>query len=90
MSKYIWPVSLLEEYKVPEDILVFFQSFVEDHNAKCEQLEALYNDHELLKDTSSKQERYIAELEKHVRLLQKTLDIIDKNSSKHFPNGDCK
>ena len=30
----------------------------------------------LLKETSAKQERYIAELEKQLSLLQKTLDLI--------------
>ena len=79
MSKYLWPVSMLEDYKVPGDILVFFQGLVEDSNEKSEQLEELYIEHELLKDTSSKQERYIVELEKQIGLLQKTLDLVDKN-----------
>ena len=89
MSKYTWPVTMLEEYKVPADALVFFQGFVEGSEEKSKKLEELYIELELLKDTSSKQERYITELEKQIGILQKTLDLVDKNT-KHFPHGDCK
>ena len=89
MNRYIWPVSMLEEHKVPEEILVFFQRYVEDAEDRSKEFEKLYDEHQLLKNTSSKQERYIAELEKQIHILQKTLDLVDKNI-KHFPNGDCK
>lgn len=83
MSKYTWPVTMLEEYEVPADILVFFQGFVEGSEDKSKKLEELNSEHQLLKDTSAKQERYIAELEKQIGILQKTLDLVDKNKQ-HF------
>ena len=90
MSKFQWPVSMLEGYGVEEVTLVFFQKYVEDYDKTTEEAKALYEEHQLLKGTSAKQERYIAELEKQICLLQKTLDLVDKNISKHFPNGDGK
>lgn len=79
MSKHTWPVTMLEEYRVKEEILQFFQGYVEDYKKATKNLEELYEEHQLLQTTSSKQERYIAELEKQIGLLQKTLDLVDKN-----------
>ena len=59
--------------------MAFLDAYVKDSNNTTADLEELYKEHEILKDTSAKQERYIAELEKQLRLLQKTLDLIDKN-----------
>lgn len=84
MSEYTWPVTMLEEYKVPADILLFFQGFVEGCNDKSKELEELNSKHNLLNDTSAKQERYIAELEKQIGILQKTLDLVDKNKPRFF------
>ena len=79
MSNYTWPVTMLEEHKVPVELLKFFQGYVEDYDKSTKKLETLYEEHKLLQATSSKQERYIAELEKQIGLLQKTLDLVDKN-----------
>ena len=79
MSKYTWPVSMLEEHQVPVDILLFFQGYVEGAEDRGKEFEKLYDEHNLLKDRSAKQERYIAELEKQLNILQKTLDLMDQN-----------
>lgn len=81
MSKYPWPVSMLEGHNIEEGTLMFFQKYVEDYDKTTEEAKALYEEHQLLKDTSAKQERYIAELEKQIGLLQKTLDLVDKNNT---------
>lgn len=79
MSRYQWPASLLEDFKVPGETIGFFQSIWQESEEKSKKLEDLYNEHQLLKDTSAKQERYIAELEKQIGILQKTLDLVDRN-----------
>ena len=80
MSKYIWPVTMLEGTNASEDLLLFFSGLFEESDRKSHELDALYAEHQLLKATSSKQDRYIAELEKQLSLLQKTLDLVDKNT----------
>jgi predicted RNase H-like nuclease (RuvC/YqgF family) len=42
-------------------------------------LELLEEENDTLKSRCARQERYIKELEKQLELLQKTLDLIDKN-----------
>lgn len=78
MAKYEWPISLIEKRGVSDEILAFLDTYVKDSNKKAADLEELYKKYELLKDTSAKQDRYIAELEKQLQLLQKTLELIDK------------
>ena len=79
MAKYDWPISMIEGYGVSDVTMQFLDTYVKNSDKKAADLEELYKKHELLKDTSAKQERYIAELEKQLSLLQKTLDLIDKN-----------
>ena len=89
MSKYTWPVSLLEGYGVEDTALTFFQKYVEDCDKGAEKAEALSKEHQLLKDTSAKHERYIAELEKQIGILQKTLDLVDKNIPRFILKADA-
>ena len=77
MPKYEWPISMLEDCNVPVSTLVFLDSFAKESNQRSEEFIKLYEEHEFLKATAAKQERYIAELEKQLGLLQKTLDLID-------------
>lgn len=79
MTRFPWPGSMLEEHNVPAQTIQFFQEEHDDYEMALKQYDDLRNDYQLLKDTSAKQERYIAELEKQLILLQKTLDLIDKN-----------
>ena len=79
MSKYNWPASMLEKYKLPADVMTFFDSFSKESFDTSERLDTLFAEHEALKSTSAKQDRYITELEKQITLLQKTLDLIDRN-----------
>ena len=79
MADLHWPISMLEGCQVPADTLRFLNAYAEDNDRHWDELQKLHKDHEMLKDTSAKQDRYIAELEKQLRLLQKTLDLIDKN-----------
>lgn len=79
MPEYDWPISLIEGHGISKDIMMFLDTYVKDSNQKADALNELYKEHELLKATSAKQDRYIAELEKQLSLLQKTLDLIDKN-----------
>jgi len=58
---------------------LFFNSYSEDAETTSKNLNELYKEHQLLKKTAAKQERYIAELEKQIGLLQKTLELVDKN-----------
>lgn len=87
MAKYDWPVSLLEGHGISEEILVFFDTYVKDSDKKGDALDDLYKEHEILKDTSAKQDRYIAVLEKQLSLLQKTLDLVDRNGGDE--DGRC-
>ena len=79
MAKHEWPVSLIETHGVTEENLLFIEAYIKDLESKAVDLQDLYRDHESLKAISAKQDRYIAELEKQLRLLQKTLDLIDRN-----------
>ena len=79
MDNYDWPVSLIEAQGATQEILRFIESHIKDLEEKVVEAQDLHRDYETLKITSSKQERYIAELEKQLILLQKTLDLIDKN-----------
>lgn len=85
---YIWPVCMLPA-SVDPTVLQFLESFIKEKDELHEKLGNLHREHEQSLALIDKQERYIAELEKQIRLLQKTLDLVDKNM-KHFPNGDCK
>jgi hypothetical protein len=89
MSKYTWPVSMLEEYQLPVEILLFFQGYVEGAEDRGKEFEKLHDEHQLLKDTSAKQERYIVELEKQIGLLQKTLDLVDRNKPRFILKADA-
>ena len=77
MADYIWPVSMLEGYNVPSEVVNVLDEFVRTGNLHYQNLTDLYKECELLKATSAKQDRYIAELEKQLELLQKTLNLID-------------
>lgn len=79
MSNYAWPVSMLEGCNVPAETMMFFQSVWDESEEKSKKLADLHNEHEILKGTCAKQERYIEELEKQICILQKTLELVDKN-----------
>lgn len=79
MAKCDWPVSLIETHGATQENLCFLESYIKDLEGKVVEEQDLYRDYETLKITSSRQERYIAELEKQLSLLQKTLDLIDRN-----------
>jgi hypothetical protein len=85
---YVWPVCMLPA-SVDPTILQFLESFVIEKHELHEKLRDLHLEHEQSLALIDKKERYIAELEKHIQLLQKTLDLVDKNM-KHISNGDCK
>ena len=87
MAKYVWPVCLLEEYNIPADTLTFFDSYAMESDKNHQALSDLYKEHELLKSTSVNQDRYIAELEKQLRILQKTLDLVDRNTNGVMGDG---
>jgi hypothetical protein len=87
MTRYDWPVSLLEGHGISEEILVLFDTYVKDSDKKADANYELYKEHEILKETSAKQDRYIAALEKQLILLQKTLDLVDRNGGDE--NGRC-
>lgn len=78
MSKYVWPISMLEEYQIDPTTMVFLDSYIRESEIRLQKLNDLHNEHELLKSTSAKQDRYIAELEKQLNLLHKTLSLIDE------------
>lgn len=79
MSKYDWPVSIIESNGASHENMCFLETYIKDLEAKEVDLQDLHREHESLKAISAKQDRYIAELEKQLSLLQKTLDLIDKN-----------
>ena len=79
MANHDWPVSLIETQGATQEILSFIETYIKDLEEKVVEAQDLHRDYETLKITFSKQERYIAELEKQLILLQKTLDLIDKN-----------
>ena len=79
MAKHDWPVSMLDETVASQDTLLFIETYIKDLEENTVKLQDLYRDYESLKAISAKQDRYIAELEKQLSLLQKTLDLIDKN-----------
>lgn len=79
MANHDWPVSLIETHGATQNNLRFIETYIKDLEEKVVEAQDLHRDYETLKITSSKQERYIAELEKQLILLQKTLDLIDKN-----------
>ena len=87
MAEYVWPVCMLEEYKIPADTLTFFDSYARESDRKHQALSDLYKEHELLKSTSAKQDRYITELEKQLSLLQKTLDLVERNTKGVLEDG---
>lgn len=78
MAKYVWPISMLEEYKIDTTTMVFLDSYVRESETLRQKLIDLHNEHELLKSTSAWQDRYIASLEKQLNLLHKTLSLIDE------------
>lgn len=77
MDKYVWPISMLENCKIDTSTMVFLDAYAREAEKTHQKLSDLHEEHELLKSTSAKQDRYIAELEKQLNLLQKTLDLID-------------
>lgn len=79
MAKCDWPGSMLEEHKVPAELVKFFQTIFEESQEKSEKYAELSADFRMLENTCARQDRYIAELEKQLSLLQKTLDLVDKN-----------
>ena len=79
MPEYVWPISLLEDFDIPAEKINFLNIWALDTEKTNEMLHDLSLKHELLEATCAKQERYIAELEKQLCLLQKTLDLIDRN-----------
>ncbi len=79
MRELHWLISMLEGCQVPTETLAYLNKYAEDNDRNYTHLQELYKDHELLKETSAKQDRYIAELEKQLHLLQKTLELVDKN-----------
>ena len=79
MAERNWPVSLIETHGATQEILCFLESHINDLEGKVVEAQDLHRDYEALKTISSRQDRYIAELEKQLSLLQKTLDLIDKN-----------
>lgn len=81
-NRYVWPISMLDGYNINADTLVFLDAYAREAEGNHKKLCDLYEEHELLKATSAKQDRYIAELEKQLGLLQKTLDLIDKNGGR--------
>ena len=85
---YIWPVCMLPA-SIDPTILQFLENFVKEKDELYEKLGNLHQEHEQGLALIDKQERYIAELEKHIHLLQKTLDVVDKNM-KLISDGDCK
>lgn len=78
MAKYVWPISMLEEYKIDTTTMVFLDSYVRESETLRQKLIGLQNEHELLKSTSAMQNRYLAQLEKQLNLLHKTLSLIDE------------
>lgn len=85
---YIWPVCMLPA-SVDPTVLQFLESFIKEKDELHEKLGNLHREHKQSLALIDKQERYIAELEKHIKLLQKTLDLVDKNI-KHISPGECK
>lgn len=82
-----WPISMLEVYEVPDDVLRFLDNYAETEFKQSKRLEELHKEHDLLKETSAKQDRYISELEKQLDLLQKTLDLVYRNMNGVRENG---
>jgi hypothetical protein len=78
---------MLEGCQVPEDTLCFLNGYAEDNDRNWDELKDLRKEHELLKELSAKQDRYIAELEKQLTLLQKTLELVDRNMKGVRENG---
>ena len=87
MSKvWEWPVGLLPE-TTSEEVKYFFEMEFREHQALVDKHNALLKENEGAKATIARQERYIAELEKQLQLLQKTLDLVDRNM-RNFPDEE--
>ena len=82
-----WPISMLEGCQVPAETLRFLNAYAEDNDKHWDDLQDLHKEHDLLKETYAKQERYIAEIEKQLCLLQKTLELVDRNMKGVRENG---
>ena len=79
MGDFLWPVNLLVGSGVSAEIMHYLDTYIREAEKDKLVLSDLQKEHELLQAASAKQDRYIAELEKQLSLLQKTLDLIDKN-----------
>ena len=79
MGECIWPLHLLQGFNIPRETLCYLYQFAEEANNWEKELEALRGENETIKAASAMKDRYISELEKQLSLLQKTLDLIDKN-----------
>ena len=77
---FVFPVTMLAEYGVPVDIMLFFNGYFVDMEKNNADRQRLFEEKELLGSTVKKQDMYIAELEKQLKLLQKTLDLIYRNN----------
>ena len=79
----------VSQWRSPEWSNVGYQQLaittIQELEEQLADLELLEEENDTLKSRCVRQERYIKELEKPLELLQKTLDLIDKNRGE--PNG---
>lgn len=73
----------VSQWRTPEWSNVGYQQLaittIQELEEQLANLELLEEENDTLKSRCVRQERYIKELEKQLELLQKTLDLIDKN-----------